>query len=93
MAGNGKWILKSTEVKIFPLRGHLKCSLCNRNLTGSKCRSRSGEIYFYYHCQNGCAERYRVDHAHESLKKYLKSLTIKPSFIRAKMESLSWSVI
>ncbi|MBN2028082.1 MAG: recombinase family protein [Actinobacteria bacterium] len=34
----------------FPLRGFLICPFCEKQITGSKSRSRSGKYYSYYHC-------------------------------------------
>ncbi len=38
----------------LPLRGMLGCNGCGKNLTGSASRSKTGERYYYYHC-NVCA--------------------------------------
>jgi site-specific DNA recombinase len=37
----------------FPLRNFVRCSSCNRGLTGSWSKGRS-EYYAYYHCRPGC---------------------------------------
>ena len=34
----------------FPLRGFLRCSECDRPLTGGPSRSHTGKTYDYYHC-------------------------------------------
>ena len=60
----------------LPLRGHLICSICGKPLTGSGSRSRSKDIYFYYHCQHGCKERFRADSANELFKAYLTTFQI-----------------
>jgi DNA invertase Pin-like site-specific DNA recombinase len=80
-----KWKMnfKVEKNEAFPLRGHLKCAVCGRNLTASKNRSRTGNLYLYYHCQDRCPERFRVDQAHDTLKKYLQSLTIRPEVKKA----------
>ena len=56
----------------LPLRGHLKCSKCGGNLTGSGSRGKSGIKYYYYHCDSRkCKERFRADLAHKKLINYL----------------------
>ena len=40
----------------LPLRGFLKCSKCNENLTGSVSKGNGGK-YAYYHCRKGCSNR------------------------------------
>ena len=37
----------------FPLRGFVRCSVCERGLTGSWSKGRS-DYYAYYHCRPGC---------------------------------------
>ncbi|MCB1112829.1 MAG: recombinase zinc beta ribbon domain-containing protein [Chlamydiia bacterium] len=70
---------KSPKSKLreeLSLRGMLVCSECNRNMTGSRSKSRNGNYYFYYHCQNDCKMRLNADDLHEEFDGYLKSLTI-----------------
>jgi len=80
-----KWKVdfKLNRNETLPLRGHLICSQCGRNLTGSSSKARNGSKYVYYHCQDACNERYRADEAHQQLREYLKSLTIKPEVKKA----------
>ena len=33
----------------LPLRGRLRCDKCGSNLTGSGSKSKTGDIYHYYH--------------------------------------------
>jgi len=40
-------------------------------------KARNGSKYVYYHCQDACNERFRADKAHQQLREYLKSMTIK----------------
>lgn len=74
----------------LPLRGHLKCKLCGRNLTGSKNRSQNGTLYTYYHCQDKCKERFRGDKAHEDFIQFLSSIKIskatKEAYIKVMMD-------
>ena len=58
----------------LPLRGFLKCSKCGSNITGSRSRSQNGNYFYYYHCQNGCKERFRADIAHKKLSDLLDSI-------------------
>lgn len=60
----------------LPLRGHLRCSKCGGNLTGSGSKSRSGDKHYYYHCQKGCKERFRAELANDLFEKHLSSLEI-----------------
>jgi site-specific DNA recombinase len=51
-----KYITQRDEL---PLRGHLGCPKCGRNLTGSASTGRNGKFY-YYHCNKGCKERLKA---------------------------------
>lgn len=51
----------STTNENLPLRGILICGQCQKVLTGSGSRSGNGQRHFYYHCRNGCKERFRAD--------------------------------
>ena len=60
-----KNILSSGTIKKeLELRGYLKCRICGGNLTGSASKGRGGR-YFYYHCKDGCKERFRADPAND----------------------------
>ena len=74
-----KWKVdfKVNRNETLPLRGHLICCKCGRNLTGSSSKARNGSKYIYYHCQDAFNERFRGDDAHQKLREYLKSMTIK----------------
>jgi DNA invertase Pin-like site-specific DNA recombinase len=39
------------------LRGNLNCSICGQKLTGSPSRGKSGNRYYYYHCNHCGKER------------------------------------
>lgn len=64
--------------ELFPLRGHLLCSSCGNNLTASSSSGRNKK-YHYYHCQNGCKERFDSVNANKDFIEHLKSLSISPS--------------
>ena len=67
----------------LPLRGHLKCPSCGRNLTGSKSRGRSGKYHFYYHCEKryGCGYRGRRNEHHEAFDNLIKGIQPATSVI------------
>ena len=58
----------------LPLRGHLKCPSCGRNLTGSGSRGKSGKRHFYYHCEKryGCSYRGRRNEYHNAFEDLVK---------------------
>ena len=60
----------------FPLRGHLKCSKCGGNLTGSASKSGTGAKHYYYHCNvsKGCNERFTTNEAHNQFFELLNSI-------------------
>ena len=59
----------------FPLRGHVICPSCGRNLTGSRSKGRNA-YHYYYHCQTPCKTRYRKAHMHDAMKTFLQSISI-----------------
>lgn len=61
----------------LPLRGHLMCSRCGGNLTGSASKGNGGTFY-YYHCQKGCRERFRANEANQAFTTYLQSISVAP---------------
>ena len=67
----------STRKEQLPLRGHLKCKRCGGNLTGSGTTGNGGK-YWYYHCQNGCKERFRADEANEVFIDHLDAISVAP---------------
>ena len=69
---------KSKKRNELPLRGFLSCPNCKRNLTGSRSKSRNGNYYFYYHCQNDCRIRFNAENVHEKFDHFLKSITVPP---------------
>lgn len=60
----------------LPLRGHLKCPECGRNLTGSLSSGNGGK-YAYYHCQHGCKMRLGALEVNEKFDDYLQGLRPK----------------
>ena len=65
----------------YPLRGYLLCPKCDRILTASASRSRSGARYDYYHCQDGCKTRFRADLCNGELYQLLQSFEFKPEIV------------
>ncbi len=59
---NARYPAKRHE--LLPLRGFLKCPICNENLTGSVSKGNGGK-YAYYHCRKGCSNRISSERAHE----------------------------
>ena len=68
--------VKLTRKEELPLRGHLYCDKCGGKLTGSRSTSRNGSRHFYYHCQNGCKERFRADMANDIFENYLDTFKV-----------------
>ncbi|MGH2666200.1 recombinase family protein [Flavobacterium sp.] len=73
--------VKLTRKEELPLRGHLFCNKCGGKLTGSRSTSRNGSRHFYYHCQNGCKERFRADMANDIFENYLDTFKIDESVL------------
>lgn len=59
--------------ELFPLKRHLRCKLCDGNLTGSSSRSKTGSLHHYYHCQPPCGERFRAKDANEQIVNLFRS--------------------
>jgi site-specific DNA recombinase len=60
---NSKKRIKGTKmvsVDQLPLRGFLVCPKCERMLTGSASKGRTG-YYHYYHCSSRCGVRHRAE--------------------------------
>ncbi len=72
------------------LRGHLRCSKCGGNLTGSASTSKTGKKYYYYHCSSkrSCNERFRAELANSKFEDYLKQFDIRPEVKRLFVEIL-----
>ena len=70
---------KNKKSETLYLRGHLKCTKCSRNLTGSGSTSKTGAKHYYYHCNRakGCKESFKVKNAHTELIALFQDL--KPS--------------
>ena len=64
------------------LRGFLKCSKCNKTLTGSASKGNGGK-YYYYHCTNGCNERFRATVANDQFFDHLKKISGNKRLIKS----------
>ena len=62
--------------ELLYLRGHLKCTKCGGNLTGSGSKSKTGAKHYYYHCnpRKGCNERFKIKEAHKELNELFRQL-------------------
>ncbi|WP_222982967.1 recombinase family protein [Flagellimonas meishanensis] len=72
---------------LFPLRGRLICKRCGNNLTASTSKGRN-KRYSYYHCQNGCKERFSSELANNLLIKELEKLSITESLAELYEETM-----
>ncbi|MFY0674274.1 MAG: recombinase family protein [Bacteroidia bacterium] len=61
----------------FPLRGEVTCRSCNKPLTGSFSKSKTGKKYGYYHCNHPCKSRVGNKKVDEWVESTLNK--IKPS--------------
>ena len=72
-----KRVHKYSEIdEHLPLRGHLICKKCGKNITGSASKGRNGVRHFYYHCQPKCKERFKADVANKLFEEMLKEFVI-----------------
>jgi site-specific DNA recombinase len=72
----------------LPLRGFLECPRCGRTLTGSASTGRSGEKFFYYHCDKGCKERINAIETNKVFSEKLKMVKINSELIELFMATL-----
>jgi DNA invertase Pin-like site-specific DNA recombinase len=78
---------KASFTPLFPLRGHLKCKFCGNKLTASSSMGRTKK-YHYYHCQNGCKERFDAENANDCFVEYLSSLSVNKPVAELYLEIL-----
>lgn len=81
---------------LFPLRGLLVCTECNRSLTGSQSRGGSGIYHPYYHHHfRDCSKSRSIpkDKLEDLFVEYLRTLTINPGAAESLREYLmdAWS--
>jgi site-specific DNA recombinase len=58
----------------LPLRGFLTCCKCGKTLTGSGSKGNGGR-YYYYHCFDGCKERYKADLINDTFFSVLRTIS------------------
>ena len=63
----------------LPLRGYVLCQCCNRPLTGSRSRGKSGAHWYYYRCLRCTGQNFRAEHAHAELTDILSALSFGPA--------------
>jgi site-specific DNA recombinase len=63
--------------KHYPLRGFLLCPKCDKLLTGSGSKGRTGEHYQYYHCRVPCTGRFRAEDVNRNFEQELSNLKPK----------------
>lgn len=68
------------EIPQLPLKGYLVCDFCGGNLTGSRSKGHGG-LYYYYHCQPGCKNRFRADIALQDFLNWLQSIKVEPDIV------------
>jgi site-specific DNA recombinase len=70
-----KMVFKKDKSELYPLKGHLKCSVHNLSLTGGKSKGRYG-VYHYYLCtyKHKACKRYPVDLIHSLIEEKLKEI-------------------
>ncbi len=71
---SSRWGKPSKRHEALPLRGFLTCRQCGGKLTGS-CSKGNGGDYWYYHCRNGCKERFRAEEANSAFVNELREVS------------------
>ena len=62
----------------LPLRGYLLCQGCQRPLTGSRSRGKSGGHWYYYRCLRCLGQNFRAEYAHNQMREILSGLSFGP---------------
>lgn len=68
-----------------PLRGHLYCPLCGKNMTGAPSRSKSGRMIWYYSCTERKLHKtfeVNAEETHKQFKLLLRHIKVKPNAMR-----------
>ena len=88
LVSQAKGKVKAKPVKVIEelaLRGYLVCYSCGGNLTGSRSKGHGG-LYYYYHCQPGCKNRFRADIAHDDFVDWLNRLSVSEHILELYLE-------
>ncbi len=75
----GKKHLPKTFNEKFPLKGFLRCPICDKQLTASTSKGRT-EYYNYYHCVSPCKGRYTSEEVHDMVNTFLSDITFDKQF-------------
>ena len=93
--GTAKAPIRKDMSALFPLRGFVTCCECERPLTGSRSRSKSGKRHAYYYCRNDNCSAFRktirkadIEGAFEALIKSLTPSEDMFAFAKALFEDL-----
>jgi site-specific DNA recombinase len=73
--------VKKKMLDELPLRGFLQCPQCNGILTGSASKGKMGVRYFYYHCREGCPERFKAHLANDAIVEIFNGIQAKKEVI------------
>ena len=82
---------KSDKTDIYPLKGFMKCNEHGRALTAYKSQSRNKDWHHYYLCTKPRCQRFRVDWAHDQIKKLLDKISFTAGMVKvykSQLESL-----
>ena len=79
---------KQTIRDEYPLRGYLTCSQCGRTLTASSSKGKMGTLFYYYHCNKGCKERYKSSLVNEKFEIVLSKIKSNPQSLKLFSEIL-----
>ena len=66
----------------FPLRRFVRCSSCDRPLTGSESKNHAKKKYAYYRCPNNCGVSAPREKLEQMFVEYLRSLTPSPRTVK-----------
>ncbi len=72
---------KIVSLDYLPLRGFLKCPLCDRMLTGSESKGKMGKYYYYYHCTAVCLVRFNAADTNNKFIDQLNDVILKPGIL------------
>ena len=75
----GKKHLPKTFNEKFPLKGFLRCPICDKQLTASTSKGRT-EYYNYYHCVSPCKGRFTSEEVHDMVNTFLSDITFDKQF-------------
>ena len=81
----------NTRKDELPLRGILQCRKCGSTLTGSGSKGNGGR-YFYYHCHNGCNERFSAKQANKIFADAIKMIGTNSAVIELYYEEVLKSI-